>query len=61
MFICTNPKELRDAIAAVQPDRIAVAFIGINWQEYVDISSIKEIIVSPTLGSNPRAIENIMD
>ena len=61
MSICTNPKELRNAIAAVQPDRIAVAFIGINWQDYVDISSIEEIIISPTLGSNPRAVENIMD
>lgn len=42
------------------PHYIAVAFIGIDWSELIDASKLKKIIVSPTIGSNPYAIEALV-
>jgi hypothetical protein len=60
MKICSNAEQLRKALKTVKPSKIAVAFLGIGWKKYVSPSNLKEIILSPTLGSNPKAIEGIM-
>ena len=52
-------KTIHKAISKCKPIYIAVAFIGIDWTEYIDYSLIKLIIVSPTVGSNPNAIESL--
>lgn len=52
--------EISQAVRDVAPDRIAVAYIGEGWSNYVSAKRLKEIIVSPTLGSNPRAIEELI-
>ncbi|OIR01266.1 hypothetical protein GALL_167380 [mine drainage metagenome] len=61
MRICTDSKQLRKAIKEVAPSKIAVAFVGGGWKRYVSSARLKEIIISPTIGSNPKAIEEIMD
>ncbi|MBU6993505.1 phospholipase D family protein [Ferrovum myxofaciens] len=47
----------------VQPEYIAVAYVGIDWEDYIadGVAKLKEIIVSPTFGSNPRAIRQLVD
>jgi hypothetical protein len=60
MRIITNP-QLLEAICEVLPVRIAVAYIGIDWREYIDESCLDEVIVSPTIGSNPRAIRQLVE
>jgi hypothetical protein len=60
MRIITN-SELPNAMNEVQPNRIAVAYVGIDWNLYIDKDKLAEIIVSPTLGSNPRAIEQLVE
>jgi hypothetical protein len=59
--ICSNAVQLRDALKEIKPSKIAVAFVGDGWKRYVSSAHIKEIVLSPTLGSNPKAIEEIMD
>lgn len=44
----------------IQPAQIAVAYVGAGWKTFVSSDKLKEIVVSPTLGSNPKAIEELM-
>lgn len=48
------------AVKRVSPVRIAVAYIGVDWRDYVDKDVLTEIIVSPTIGSNPVAISQLV-
>lgn len=48
------------AVKRVNPVRIAVAYVGIDWRDYVDKDTLTEIIVSPTIGSNPVAISQLV-
>lgn len=52
-------KEIAEAIKNIRPHTIAVAYVGKDWENYCD--TFKEIIVSPTLGSNPYALEEIIE
>ena len=60
MKICTTPQERRDALQIVKPIKIAVAYVGMGWDQYIDKDFLTEIILSPTLGSNPLAISEII-
>ncbi len=60
MTICNTAEELRAALNEVNPSKIAVAFIGIRWKDFLLPDSLKEIILSPTLGSNPYAIQQVI-
>jgi len=52
--------EIQEAIRRCKPYKIAVAYIGADWNTYIpDVHYLSAIIVSPTLGSNPRAIASI--
>jgi len=56
MRILMNHK-IAYAVAKCHPHEIAVAFIGSDWRAFVPNTKILEaVIVSPTVGSNPRAI-----
>ena len=51
---------IKRAIQALHPGQVAVAYIGKTWAEYIDANALEEIIVSPTVGSNPHAIEDLV-
>lgn len=52
--------EIAKEIRRCEPSKIAVAYIGSDWRTFVPESSrLEAIIVSPTLGSNPRAISDL--
>lgn len=61
MKIISKPDALRAALMNVKPEYVAVAFLGAGWDTYIDTSAIREIIVSPTLGTNPRALDDVID
>jgi len=61
MKICSNATQLRNALKKIKPSKIAVAFVGSGWKKYISPANLKEIILSPTFGSNPKAIEEIMN
>lgn len=60
MKVLTSKKEIREALAKVRPSAIAVAYVGLDWDSFISVSNLREVIVSPTLGSNPKAIEELM-
>ncbi len=60
MTLLTNPAAIRKTLGTIKPHCIAVAYVGDQWEDYVAAEGLKEIIVSPTFGSNPRAIRQLM-
>ncbi len=52
-------ENLAQELRRVNPSKIAVAYIGRNWQSYVNTEVLEQVVVSPTLGSNPRAIAEL--
>lgn len=52
--------DIAKEVKRINPQYIAVGYIGKDWHKYIDIEFVKEIIVSPTIGSNPFAIESIV-
>jgi len=60
MRVLTDSKEIRAELKRLAAGRLAVAYIGADWREYVDARSLKNVIVSPTLGSNPHAIADLV-
>jgi hypothetical protein len=50
---------IKEAIKKCAPTHIAVAYVGSDWECFINPSSLKEIIVSPTIGSNPDAIRDL--
>lgn len=52
--------EIQKAIKRCKPSNIAVAYIGADWNTFIpDADRLDAIIVSPTFGSNPRAITGL--
>lgn len=43
------------------PSHIAVAYVGQDWNRLIDSSQLQEIILSPTLGTNPRAVDALVE
>lgn len=60
-MIITNAEKRRELLKQeVNPTRIAVAYVGKNWQSYIDEQCLKEIILRPSIGTNPNAVEEII-
>ena len=52
--------EIKRAIRGCNPTKVAVAYIGSEWNTFIrDTDRLSTIIVSPTFGSNPRAITDL--
>lgn len=47
------------AIQDIAPSHIAVAYIGTDWEEFIDTARLKQLIVSPTIGTNPHALKDV--
>ena len=59
MVLLTKPASIRKCLRGIKPSRIAVAYVGEQWRDYLDMTDA-EIVLSPTFGSNPRAIRELM-
>ncbi|WP_320172972.1 phospholipase D family protein [Maridesulfovibrio sp.] len=53
--------EIRGAVERCEPERIAVAYVGLDWEKFIDKEKVKEVVVSPTEGSNPKGIQSLVD
>lgn len=49
-------RNLKEVLQNIHPKKIAVAFLGKNYEQFIDPNKIESIIISPTEGSNPEAI-----
>lgn len=61
-MLMTDPSELSRTLKCIKPTHVAVAYLGNAWQKYLtDLDTLEEIIVSPTIGSYPGALEVLLD
>lgn len=63
MKILTS-NEIREEIKKCKPTKIAVAYIGKDWENFLTkkiTDKLEYIILSPTEGSNPEAIGKLVD
>lgn len=61
MKLLKSGEDIRGALKVIKPSRVAVAYVGAGWKRYVDKGALKEVVLSPTLGSNPSAILELME
>lgn len=62
MSTLVTEKSIAEAIRTIAPVRIAVAFLGSDWRKYIpEPQKIEQIVISPTLGSNPKAILDLSE
>lgn len=53
--------QIAAAIEQCRPSRIAVAFLGADWETFTpDVAAIDFIVISPTIGTNPRAVADLV-
>lgn len=60
MEILLSSDEIANKLNQIKPTKIAVAFVGKDYSKFIDILSVENIIISPTIGSNPSAIGDIV-
>lgn len=52
--------QIKEALEVVKPNRVAVAYLGIDWRDYItNPEKLEAVIVSPTLGTNPEAVKQL--
>ncbi len=56
MELLTEDGDIAKRIHALKPTHIATAYIGLDWHRYVDAAVLESVVLSPTVGSNPKAI-----
>jgi hypothetical protein len=59
MKILYGSNEISKSLKNLSPTKIAVAYIGKDFDKFIDPNFIEAIVVSPTLGSNPKAISSL--
>lgn len=60
MKVVTQAGVIRNELARIRPARVAVAYVGSDWANFVSLPHLREVVLSPTFGSNPKAIAEIM-
>ncbi|MBR8070062.1 phospholipase D family protein [Burkholderia cenocepacia] len=53
--------DIQRGLREISPSHIAVAYVGIDWKTYVAPENLKDIVLSPTVGTNPAAIVEIAE
>ncbi|UTV54776.1 phospholipase D family protein [Burkholderia arboris] len=51
--------DIQRGLREIAPSRIAVAYVGIDWKTYIASENLEDIVLSPTVGTNPVAIVEI--
>ncbi|MVW61862.1 hypothetical protein GPY61_18185 [Massilia sp. NEAU-DD11] len=52
--------QVKDELHALGPRQVAVAYVGRDWEQFVSTATLREIVVSPTAGSNADAIADLV-
>lgn len=53
--------DIRRGLLEISPSQIAVAYVGIDWKTYIVPEKLQDIVLSPTVGTNPAAIVEISE
>lgn len=60
MKLLKDSKEIQNTLKKMKPYRIAVAYVGKDFADFIDVATLDIIIISPTIGTNPYAITNLV-
>jgi len=60
MKLLIEDGSIAEHIKRIKPTRIATAYIGRNWSDYVDVAALESVVLSPTVGSNCAAIWDLI-
>lgn len=52
-------KALNDVLVDLEPEKVAVAYVGAGWERFLSPRHLRCMVISPTIGSNPKAIYEI--
>ncbi len=61
MKLLRSSKQIAESLKHSPPNQIAVAYLGLNWDTYIDRKSIDSIVLSPTIGTNPNAVATLVE
>jgi len=53
--------DIQRGLREISPSQIAVAYVGIDWKTYIVPEMLQDIVLSPTVGTNPAAIVEIAE
>ncbi|WGS51118.1 phospholipase D family protein [Paraburkholderia sp. D15] len=53
--------DIQRGLRKISPSQIAVAYVGIDWKAYILPEKLQDIVLSPTIGTNPVAIVEIAE
>lgn len=53
--------QIQRGLREISPSQIAVAYVGIDWKTYIVSEKLQDIVLSPTVGTNPGAIVEIAE
>lgn len=51
--------DIQRGLREISPRQIAVAYVGIDWKTYINPDKLQDIVLSPTVGTNPAAVVEI--
>lgn len=52
--------DISRAVYDLAPTKVAVAYVGADWKGLIPAARLEEIVVSPTVGTNPKAIRSLV-
>ncbi|CUK01088.1 Uncharacterised protein [Achromobacter sp. 2789STDY5608615] len=53
--------DIQCGLREISPSQIAVAYVGIDWKTYILPEKLQDIVLSPTVGTNPAAIVELAE
>ncbi len=53
--------DIQRGLREISPSQIAVAYVGIDWKAYIVPEKLQDIVLSPTVGTNPAAVVEIAE
>lgn len=53
--------DIQRGLREISPSQIAVAYVGIDWKTYIVPEKLQDIVLSPSVGTNPAAIVEIAE
>ncbi|MFK5968515.1 MAG: hypothetical protein QM487_00075 [Candidatus Marithrix sp.] len=60
MKLLKSSNQISESLKECPPCHIAVAYLGLNWDNYINVKIIKSIVLSPTVGTNPLAVASLV-
>lgn len=60
MELLIKPGSIAERLKELHPTHIAVAYVGLGWENYIHATSLKSVVVAPTFGSNATAIRQLI-